>query len=174
MSHEFDRPKFQVVGEKAIRFDRPPEEKEETPPPTGRAAWLELFRAFFAGNAEERRVMPRHAAVRNQVCLGWSRGHEAYFTNPARLINISRGGALVVTTDPPPEGHPVWVCLGVAEPDSCLEARVLEVRSARKECSVRLVFREPCPHAFFESAVCMITPTKSRHGTRLETGETEV
>lgn len=173
MSHEHDRPKFQVIGEKAIRFDRPPESVETPAPATGRAAWLELFRALFAGNAEERRAMPRHQASRYQVWLGWNRGNQAHFTHPARLVNLSRGGALIFMTDPPPEGHTVWVCLGDAEPDLCLEATVLEVRSARKECSVRVEFREPCPHAFFESAVCTTAPPKPRKTTRLGSGESD-
>lgn len=171
MNHEPDRPKFQFIGEKAIRFDRPPDANEAAGPESGRAGWLELFRALFAGTTEERRVMPRHKALKYRVWLGWTRGNEAYFTNPARLVNISRGGALVSVSDPPPEGYPVWICIGEPEPSSCLEAVVLEVRSAGKECSVRLEFREPCPHEFFESAVCMVAPSQPRTGTRLEAGE---
>jgi hypothetical protein len=172
MSHESERPKFQWVGTKAIRFDRPPDAAEAAPAVQERAGWLELFRAWFAQSAEDRRLMPRHQVARPLVWLGWSRGNEAYFSNPARLANISRGGALVFVADPPPEGVSVWICLGEPEPSLCLEATALEVRTAsRKECTVRLRFREPCPHAFFNAAVCLIAPSKSREGTPLEAGD---
>lgn len=171
MSHESDRPKFQFIGEKAIRVDRPPGAKAAAAAAEDRAGWLELFRALFARSAEERRVMPRHKATAYQICLGWRRGNEAHFSSPARLVNISRGGALILVADPPPEGHAAWICLGEPEPSACLEAVVLEVRSAKRTCTVRLEFREPCPHDFFESAVCMIAPTPNRTSRRLEAGE---
>lgn len=164
--------KFKYVAEKAVRLDLAPAVDES--PRKEPAGLLELLRCWLRARPEDRRTMPRHEASGHPVWLGWWRGTEAYFSNPARLLNLSRGGALLLVKDPPPEGQTVWLCVGEPEPTECVEARVLEVRSGRRqECQLRLEFREPCPHAFFESAVCMIAPARARReskATREDTG----
>jgi hypothetical protein len=119
-----------------------------------RAGLLNQFRRWFSRPQEGRRAT-RHAARTHVVWLGWWQAEQEFFALTARLANISRGGALVVVQQPPPENHPVWICLGTPEPDECLAAISLEVRNARRgECSVRLAFLEPCPSRFLEAAVC--------------------
>jgi hypothetical protein len=118
---------------------------------------LELFRCWFATPPRESRRAARHAARLYVVWLGWWQGEGAdeFFASTARLVNISRGGALIHVEHPPPEKHPVWMCLGTPEPDECLAATSLEVRRGRRGvCGVRLSFHAPCPSRFLEAAVC--------------------
>jgi hypothetical protein len=141
-------------GNKTIRFD--PQAGDDPGsrilPETG---ILDVFRRWIAATPRECRRATRHAARTYVVWLGWWKRDEEFFALTARLGNISRGGALVFLRHPPPEDHPVWICLGTPEPDECLAATTLEVRRARRgECSIRLSFREPCPSRFLEAAVC--------------------
>src|SRR5215208_5861226 len=107
MNDELERPRFTLLGEKAVRFDLPPVPDDKPDP--GRKGLLDLFRAWMARSPQDRRVMARHKSLRAQVWLGWKRGDDAFFANPARLVNISRGGALLQVADPPPQRHSVWI-----------------------------------------------------------------
>jgi hypothetical protein len=64
---------------------------------------MELFWALIGISSCDQRSMPRHAAAEFAIWLGWWRGEQEFFALTARLINISRGGALVTTLGPPPE-----------------------------------------------------------------------
>ncbi len=148
-----DRPR--TLGNKTIRCDPSPMGEPVDPERVVKAGLLTLFRNWIATPDQECRQTTRHAARTYVVWLGWWRGEEEFFALTARLVNISRGGALVFVEHPPAENHPLWICLGTPEPDECLAARALEVRRARRgECAVRLAFREPCPSRFLEAAVC--------------------
>jgi hypothetical protein len=164
MCDDLDRPKFQSFGEKSVRFDLTPKAAES--PELTKGSLLDRFRGWMRQSHQERRRMPRHRAFEYQVWLGWERDKEAFFATSARLVDVSRGGALIIVADPPPEGHTAWMCLGTLEPRDCVRATLLEVRTARRsECFVRLRFGEPCPHAFFDEAVCMLARPKSTRGT---------
>jgi hypothetical protein len=81
----------------------------------------------------------------------------------ALMINISRGGARVFLDTPPPRGRAVWVYLETPSERAVVKARVVEVRpTAQGQCSVRVAFRQPCPLAFFEAAVCGLAPANPR------------
>ncbi|SIO60830.1 hypothetical protein SAMN05444166_6539 [Singulisphaera sp. GP187] len=171
MSDDLDRLKFQRIGEKSIRLDLPPPDEE---PELVQKGLLDLFRAWVAQLPQERRSMPRHKTRPFQVWLGWKKNGDTFVANTARLVDVSRGGAQLLVVDPPRERSRVWVCLGKPTPSDCLEATVLEVRKARqKVCTVRLAFREPCPHAFFEAAVCTLSPSDARRASLYETGGDE-
>jgi hypothetical protein len=147
------RPRPQSSGKKTMRFD--PQAGDDPPPALPEGGLLDLFRRWIAAEPHEQRRAARHPARTHIVWLGWWKGNEEFFASRARLGNISRGGALVFLPHPPPEAHPVWICLGTPEPDECLAATTLEVRRARRgECTVRICFREPCPSRFLEAAVC--------------------
>lgn len=172
MNNTLDPSKFQWIGEKSIRFDLPPAPDE--PPEVARKGLIDLFRAWVAQRPEDRRAMPRHKTLPSEVWLGWRRGNDTLFANMARMVNISRGGAQLRVADPPPEQTTVWICLGEPDQGDCLEATVLEVRGARRnECTVRIAFREPCPHRFFEAAVCILAPSEPRNRKALGTGSDE-
>ncbi|AGA26995.1 hypothetical protein [Singulisphaera acidiphila] len=168
-----DRLQFQRIGEKTIRLDLPPQDDE---PEVVQKGLLDLFRAWLAQTPQERRVMPRHQTRPFQVWLGWKKKGDAFFANTARMVDISRGGAQLLVVDPPRERSRVWICLGKPDPSDCLEATVLEVRIvSQKVWTVRLAFREPCPHPFFEAAVCILSPSDARQASSssLETGGDE-
>jgi hypothetical protein len=150
-----DRPGPTRRGGKIIRFDVVPAAGPD--PAADPETLLDLFRAWINQGPEERRTMPRHEAAQSQVWLGWWQAPQEFAAQQARLVNISRGGALVVSADPPPRRQAVWVGVGEYEPNDCVGALVLDVRPARRrECAVRLAFHAPCPHRFFEAAVCML------------------
>ncbi len=156
-----DRPGPTRRGGKIIRIDTA--RAAEPTPVTDPEGLLDLFRAWISRAPEERRAMPRHEAVQYQVWLGWWKAPQEFLAPKARLINISRGGALVFSDDPPPRRQAVWVGLGEFEPSDCVGALVLDVRTARRrECAVRLAFHAPCPHRFFEAAVCMLGKPSGR------------
>jgi hypothetical protein len=159
MSDVFDPSEFPRVGEKSIRLDRP-FASEEGADAAGKSL-LDRFRAWVAQRPQDRRTMPRHDTPPFEVWLGWRRGDDSFFANLARMVNISRGGAQLRVAGPPPEQSTVWICLGDPESSECLEASVLGVRTYRRdECTVHLAFREPCPHRFFEAAVCLLSATE--------------
>ncbi|MHC5536980.1 PilZ domain-containing protein [Singulisphaera rosea] len=172
MSHEFDRPNFKNIGDRSVRFDPPPcAEGEPSPESLG---LLDLFRAWIRQSPQDRRSMPRHPAHDMEIWVGWKRKEEAFFASPARLVNISRGGALVSVTEPPPQGEMAWLYLGESDPTDCLQANVLEIKRTREGGSfARLAFGEPCPHKFFEAAVCKLPPLKAREVVRPRPTENE-
>jgi hypothetical protein len=142
---------------RTIRVDPRPGACEPSRGEEGDGGLLERFRCWLSAPPREYRRATRHAARTDVVWIGWWQGggNDEFFALTARLANISRGGALVVLRHPPPENHPVWICLGTPEPDECLAATSLEVRRARRrECTLRLAFRAPCPSRFLETAVC--------------------
>jgi hypothetical protein len=142
-------------GTKTIRCDPSPTDEMPQEERAEESGLLSHFRKWFAAPPVECRSATRHAARTHVVWLGWWQGDQEFFALTARLANISRGGAMVLVRQAPPENHPFWICLGTPEPDECLAAKVLEVRTARRgECAVRLAFRDPCPSRFLEAAVC--------------------
>jgi len=152
-------------GKKRIRLDPHPNEGEAPRAPSTDAGLLDRFRGWLNAPPRECRSAARHAARTYLVWLGWWHGENEFFALTARLSNISRGGALILVEQPPPENHPVWICLGTPEPDECLAATVLEVRRARRrEYAIRLAFRAPCPSRFLEAAVCGRATTRAGIG----------
>lgn len=153
MRHEPASPRPGKADGRQIRIDM--KAKPDAQASEDRGTLMELFRAWVATRNQDRRHMPRHAPREFGIWLGWWRGDREFFAVTAKLINISRGGALLSVVGPPPENHGVWVCLGASEPTECVAGRVLEVTTlSRRECALRVVFDEPCPPGFFQSAVC--------------------
>lgn len=149
------RPRALPSGKKTIRFDPDPSADPATTAWRQDAGLLDQFRDWIATTPRESRRATRHAAMTYAIWVGWWRGGDEFFALTARLSNIGRGGALIHVKHPPPEAHPVWICLGTPEPDECIASTVLEVRRARRgECAVRLAFDGPCPPRFLEAAVC--------------------
>ena len=155
MSQKSAQPRPRRVAGQTIRIDAKTAETPEEDDVRGQRKLMELFRALIGARDHDRRVMPRHEAAAFAIWLGWWRGAQEFAAVGARLGNISRGGALVTMFDPPPQRHTVWICHGSPEPTECVEVRVLEVTTIRRNlCALRLTFAEPCPPGFFEAAVC--------------------
>ncbi len=93
------------------------------------------------GRSTERRASPRCDAVPNQsrIELPLSQGGERA---EARLVNISRHGALVVTETPPPDATQVWLRTETPVKTDWVEATIVR-RSKNQE--VGLEFPRGCP-----------------------------
>jgi hypothetical protein len=74
--------------------------------------------------------------------------------NRVRLIDISRAGAALSTSSPPPVSTVVRLRLVGAESTPWIEGVVLGVeRLDDKQCRVRVLFRDPCPSFFLKIAI---------------------
>jgi PilZ domain len=114
-----------------------------------------LFRDYANEPPVNLRRETRHSAVEYRAWMGWWQNTHDFLIVAARLINISRGGAMLVLADPPPPHESVWICLGLSEPDDCARATVLDVRETGQdgEQAVRLTFQTPCSESFFRMAI---------------------
>jgi hypothetical protein len=99
----------------------------------------------------ERRRWPRQPAVEEDAYMFWFDG-EKIWQGAARLVNISRGGALLIAALAPPGNVVVRVRL-----DRTIEgvdaAVLLATPLESGHYELRLEFRETCPETFFQAAV---------------------
>jgi len=152
MGDDQERVRYHLVGDKSVRLDfQPPTHAEFV---NTRLSLIERVRSWLAWGIRERRVMYRHEALATGVWLGWENRDRTFFATSARLIDISRGGAQLRSTVPPSDTPRVWIWIDASNASESLEATVISVMPEdQSESSVRLAFREPCPHAFLEAAV---------------------
>ena len=99
----------------------------------------------------ERRHHPRLPAVDFRVWVGgWATDVE-FVTIAARVENLSRGGARVVSWVPFATGEDVWLRLGSREYMGCVRGEVLEASpNGDGDHLLRIRFHEPCPDPFYE------------------------
>ncbi len=148
-------------ADRRFRFD--PVLKEDQPAGSPDRGLVDLFREWISAVPRERRQSARHEAAGFQVWIGWWRGGHEFFALSAELINISRGGALIQLTASPPERQDIWICLDALDSDDCVGAAAIDVKPVRRGWwSARLEFRAPCPHSFFDAAVCGLGQSASR------------
>lgn len=161
--------KLGKTGRRSVRLDRPPASKSEA----GAAAlsvakpekaWaLELIRQAIGGQprAQERRESIRHPAVDASVWAGWWEGDEFGVTE-GKLIDLSRGGALVVLGERPPGRDPVWFYKESGEALATVRGYVVRTTVAPEGAfAVRFRFVTQCPTFFFQAALCRQPPGKS-------------
>ena len=85
---------------------------------------------------------------------------------PARLVNICRAGAALITVTPPPVGGTALIRIMGDEPTPWIEATILAAEPKdEKRFRVRLKFRELCPNIFLKAAV-LAPPADSRSKKR--------
>jgi hypothetical protein len=101
-----------------------------------------------------RRASHREPVVANQSCVEWLDGGEIR-GSVARLVNISRGGALLVTEVPPPWGMTLWVRM--IEPTGTDEVKATVVRHGESH-EVGLSFPGSCPFDLHLAATLGINP----------------
>ena len=112
---------------------------------------LRFLRARPRAVGEAFRTNPRYA-TRHRGRLAWSEGIRTR-TVPIRLIDISRAGAAVMTTNPPQPLTMVRLRLVGESATPWIEADVLGVEPHEGVYRVRLKFREACPTFMIKSAV---------------------
>lgn len=100
----------------------------------------------------DRRDSPRFDPLTDLLWVQWWRDGEC-LGRPARLVNVSRGGALVVAAFLLYPGETLRLFLEQQEPPLGIDAVVIEaVEGAQGMSRVRLRFPRPCPDRFMEAA----------------------
>ncbi len=110
------------------------------------------------GSGEWRRTHPRLVSS-TPACLSWTEDETTWYV-PARLVNICRTGAALITTEPLSAPQTVSVRLTGEEPTQWIEAELLGVE--RKEMGnyrVRVKFRRLCPDSFLQAAILTTAPS---------------
>jgi hypothetical protein len=113
------------------------------------------LRLPVAGGPDQlRRADPRHIPVERQVWLAWQTDQSVHRV-PARLLDISRGGAAVeVDADVPPNQSLLFGLGGSSETDDFLGATVVRIAAARLGgYRIHLAFTTKCPDALLKTAL---------------------
>ncbi|WP_406700814.1 PilZ domain-containing protein [Singulisphaera sp. Ch08] len=97
------------------------------------------------------RTNPRHQS-RRRAMLSWQQGRESR-TVKARLLDISRMGAALTSTTPPPSSTLVCIRLVGSTPTPWIEGDVVGIEPTEGTYRIRIKFREPCPTIMIKSAV---------------------
>lgn len=113
---------------------------------------LRFLMTRFQAVGDAFRTNPRHKSSA-RARLAWEvRGHST--TAKARLVDISRAGAAVVTRKAPPDRVLVRLCVMGDEPTPWIEGRVLGSTSdSDGKYRIRIQFHDPCPTILLKSAV---------------------
>jgi hypothetical protein len=110
-----------------------------------------LRTSFKAVGDAHRTNLRRHASTPARI--SWGEGDKRQ-TIRARLVDISRAGAGLLTAVAPPSMTQVRLRLMGREPTPWIEAEILGVEpESRSRHRVRLRFRDPCPTYFLRVAV---------------------
>ena len=102
----------------------------------------------------DRRAAVREPAVANRVEVEWWAGDSIRRTK-GRMLNISQGGALIVTDVAPPLGQSVWLHVEAPARTDEIGARVVRVNG---EHEIGLSFSNPCPYDLYLAATLGINP----------------
>ncbi len=102
----------------------------------------------------ERRLWERYPARETRASLSWL-GQGGEQTVPGQLLNISGGGAAVITAAVLPDEQPIWLTLnaesGAITPVECRLVTISIDESGER--IARLRFVEACPMDLYELAV---------------------
>ena len=79
----------------------------------------------------ERRFSTRCDAVKNQSRMEFTVANGTRKTE-AQLLNISRGGALIVADDRPPYAAPIWLRIEIPVKTDWVEAIIVRLGQERK------------------------------------------
>jgi hypothetical protein len=109
---------------------------------------------IFGPQQHERRLWQRYPAREKSARLTWIHGNQEKAV-PCELLNISGGGAAVISTVEPPSEKPIWFSLQnqpleIDPVESLVQGTSLDPSGSK---IVRLRFLDPCPMALFELAV---------------------
>jgi hypothetical protein len=101
------------------------------------------------GPPADRRRSPRRPAVANWASLAWRDGGRMCIA-PARLLDVSGAGALLVAAESPGRGHPVWIRLEEPAATAWVKAGVARRAGALK---LGVEFLEHCPGEFLGAVI---------------------
>ena len=93
-------------------------------------------------DATERRRTRRHPAGDNRARIEWADGPD-FLDTPARLLDISQGGAGFVAESPPAPGRDVWLRLEAPRLTGWVSAKVVRLDGSAEG---GLSFSGFCPH----------------------------
>jgi hypothetical protein len=111
-----------------------------------------FLRSRFRAVGEAHRTNPRRHSSR-PARVAWTEKETVRIVR-ARLLDISRAGAALVTSDPPPVKTRIRIRLVGREPTPWLEAVVLGVEpEGAGRHKIRIKFNDPCPTYFLRVAV---------------------
>ena len=115
-------------------------------------SWLPLGNVL--DQHEEHRFWQRYPARETRAQLIWL-DRDIEQTLPGELMNISGGGAAVITDAKVPAEQPVWLTLGASSDTLApVESRLVAISIDASGLRIaRLRFVEPCPMQLFELAV---------------------
>ena len=145
-----------IRGRKLFRLDTPthPLAEQDTPPTPENGRLWSLIWGRVQAVTQERRGGMRHPAVSQDIWVGWATRNQ-FEALDGLLINISRGGALIVLRNRPPRDRPVWVYKEIASSVWSVRGEVVGFTPAPGGAfAVRFQFATPCPTRLCESAVC--------------------
>lgn len=114
---------------------------------------LRFLMTRFQAVGDAFRTNPRHKCSA-RACLSWElRGHPTRVK--ARLVDISRAGAALITKKAPPDGILVRLCvMGTEEATPWIEGRILgSTLDPKGKYRIRMQFHDPCPTILLKSAV---------------------
>ncbi len=120
--------------------------------PTWRRLPGEIVRPPLMSAATGRRKEPRYEGASSLLWMQWWEGDE-YLGRAARLINVSRGGAMIVAAVLLQPRQEVRVFLEEVEDSVGVNGIVLgSVEGKQGLHQMRLMFKSPCPESFIEAA----------------------
>lgn len=73
----------------------------------------------------EQRKHPRHEVVTNRAVLEWGTVTTSDGEDVVQLVDVSRGGACLITRDPPPHGQPLWLRMEAPVATNWVAARLV-------------------------------------------------
>jgi hypothetical protein len=128
---------------------------------------FQFLRTSFRAVGEAHRTNPRrHTST--SARLSWPE-REKRLTVRARLVDVSRAGAALITAAAPPINAQACLRLVGPEPTPWIEADILGVETESAwRYRVRLKFREPCPTYFLRVAV--LGPVPEEEASEAESG----
>jgi hypothetical protein len=100
----------------------------------------------------ERRRWPRVSVSEGNLFLQWQTECKDIEVN-GLLIDISQGGALVISPILIPERELIQVALKDGSPKTWLDARVVGIIEHRRWSQIRLEFLRPCPDLILRAAI---------------------
>jgi hypothetical protein len=134
---------------------------------------FQFLRTTFRAVGDAHRTNPRrHAST--PARLSWGEGEKQQVVR-ARLLDISRAGAALITPAVPPLQAHARLRLVGSEPTPWIEADILAVETETPtRHRVRLRFPEPCPTYFLRVAVLGPVPHERVPETKADTGSIRV